>query len=125
MKKLICVFLACIVFLTAAACAKQISDSAEQPELKTYFLVDDEVDELAKTSIAFSEGNRFTFTFSMLSSYLCAGTYTVDGSTLTLNDESGGYHYTFNIVDNTLVFVAAESSEPLWGADFSDGAVFK
>lgn len=67
----------------------------------------------------------FTFTFSMISSYIGVGTYTEKDDRLTLYTDDGQYVYVFDIIEDNLVFDADASSSMTWFADIPDGAVFE
>ena len=70
------------------------------------------------------EDGEFTFFFSAISSYFGYGTYQMDEHTLTLRTNDGRFLYTFDIVEDTLVFDGENSSEALWFSNITDGAVF-
>lgn len=78
------------------------------------------------------DNNIFTFTYSMLSSYLSTGKYNIEDSKLILSTDDKKYTYVFNIVGDTLIFDASKSSEmPSFSppntetvACVPDGAVF-
>lgn len=84
--------------------------------------------ELLAPSISF-DGENYTFTQSLLSSHFCHGDYTVENGRVTVRCDS--HHYVFDIVDDdTLRFVAAESSTPVHyktglSPEVTDGAVFR
>ncbi len=76
---------------------------------------------------------EFTFTFSMLSSYIGYGTYEEDNEYIVAHTKDGKNTYTFKKTDQGLIFVADRSSEmPHYGyepgaegkACVPDGAVF-
>ena len=75
-------------------------------------------------SVTLYEDGEFTFFFSAYSSYIGYGTYQMDGDTLTLRTDDGRFLYTFEIVEDTLVFDEENSSEALWYSNITDGSVF-
>ena len=85
-------------------------------------------------SLTLSSDGRFTFIYSMLSSYIGWGEYSVDGEYLVLKTDDGLYEYTFRIDGDRLIFVEGMSSpiptycyapgeEPR--CPVSDGSVFE
>ena len=124
MKKGIAVFLAAAMALPAGSCKSSAPSEGAldlEPRIYTY----SESDELIPPSIQLLEGDRFQFTFSALSSYIAFGSCRADGDTLVLNTDDGDFRYTFKITEDGLVFDAANSSENIWYADFTDGALFQ
>lgn len=75
--------------------------------------------------IVLGEDGSFTFTFSHLSSYVGYGQYTLKDDVLTLKTDDGQYHYTFKVVDGTLVLDGKNSSKETWNGEFKDGSVFE
>ena len=80
------------------------------------------------------QSQQFTFAFSMLSSYLVAGTYEEDDELIVARGEDGNHVYTFRKDGQTISFVAEQSSPmPMFaysaGAESEvcvpDGAVFQ
>ena len=120
MKKLLCFLLAVTLLVTLIGCTKKDGDL----ELRTYSY-GSKSDPTSQSSITFHEDKKFTFIFSPLSSYIGEGTYVLNGNSLLLKTDDGKYHYTFKIVDNTLVFDAKKSSDMIWFAKFSNGSIFK
>jgi len=84
-----------------------------------------ESEEPSKPIVLLKDGNRFTFTYSLLSSYYAIGSYEIDDGNLILKTDDGEYKYVFKIKDNTLIFNAKESSEIPSYANVPDGAVFE
>jgi len=84
-----------------------------------------ESEEPSKPTVSLEDGNRFTFTYSLLSSYYAVGSYEIDDGNLILKTDDGEYKYVFKIKDNTLIFNAKESSEIPSYANVPDGAVFE
>jgi hypothetical protein len=75
--------------------------------------------------VSLEDGNRFTFTYSLLSSYYAVGSYEIDDGNLILTTDDGENKYVFKIKDKTLIFNAKESSEIPSYANVPDGAVFE
>lgn len=121
MKRLIAVMLLIVLCITISACAEKSSDKGL--ELRKYSF--QESDDIVPASVTLMEDNKFQFIFSAMSSYICMGSYSVDGDKLLLNADEGGFYYTFNITADGLVFDAENSSDNLWFADFTDGSVFR
>lgn len=75
----------------------------------------------------FFDGESYTFGQSLLSSHLCRGGYEVANGRVTARCDE--HHFVFDIVDeNTLRFVAAESSKPTnykGEPQITDGTVFR
>ena len=84
-----------------------------------------EAEEPAKPIVLLKDGYRFTFTYSLLSSYYAIGSYEIDDGNLILTTDDGENKYVFKIKDKTLIFNAKESSEIPSYANVPDGAVFK
>lgn len=84
-----------------------------------------ESEEPSKPTVSLEDGNRFTFTYSLLSSYYAVGSYEIDDGNLILKTDDGEYKYVFKIKDNTLIFNAKESSEIPSYANVPDGAAFE
>ena len=80
---------------------------------------------IIKPSVVLEENNKFTFTFSAVSSYIGRGSYELSDNHLYLRTEDGNYQYVFNVADNHFVFDAEHSSPFLWYSDIVDGAVFE
>lgn len=84
-----------------------------------------ESQKLMKPSFTLYESGRFQISFSLESSYVGIGAYTIENGRLILKTDDGNYIYCFDIVENTYVFDAETSSDALWFSDISDGAVFE
>ena len=70
------------------------------------------VESVVKPNIILSNsGNRFQFTYSVLSSYIAVGNYELTDDKLTLKTDDGNNIYVFNVEGNTFVFDASKSSE--------------
>lgn len=57
------------------------------------------------------QSKKFTFTYSLLSSYFAAGTYEEDNEFIVAHSDDGNYKYTFKKDGQNIVFVADKSSE--------------
>ncbi len=57
------------------------------------------------------QSKKFSFTFSMLSSYFAMGTYKEDDEYITAYTDDNKYMYTFKKDDQSLAFVAVKSSQ--------------
>lgn len=69
-------------------------------------------EEVVVPYVLLEENNRFVFMYSVLSSYLPVGTYSVDGDKLILTtDDETESIYVFSIKKNKIVFVADESTD--------------
>lgn len=124
MKKSIILMLILIVLSSAiVGCSRDSKTTEQYVPAGTYVMQESE--EPIKPSISLKDDNRFTFTYSALSSYLPIGSYEVDNGVLTLITDDGKYTYIFAIKDNTLIFNATESSEISSYVDLPDGSVFK
>lgn len=105
--------------------------------VKTYKMevgsdVDEELKDLWTPGLSLNEITKEgSFGFDLLSSYLHAGTYEVEGDVLTLTDHEGTYHFRFKRIDeNTLEFIQEGSSsvaltDERMGIPVYDGAQFK
>ena len=76
-------------------------------------------------SITLFDNGRFTFIFSVYSSYVGLGDYDLEENRLTLRTDDGKHIYFFDIVDDALIFDAGASSDILWPSDIFDRAVFR
>lgn len=99
------------------------------PQVKTtglYVMERGESDYPVMPRISF-DGESYTFGQSLLSSHLCRGGYEVANGRVTVRCNE--HHFVFDILDeNTLRFVAAESSKPInykGEPHVTDGAVFR
>ena len=128
MKKLTAVLLALLVLWSCTACGER--DAGEigiDSELGQVYICT-EVDSVIRPSVRLLAENRFSFTFSAVSSYLGVGTYSIRGDRLVLHTDDGTYTYTFRTEGEDmerLIFVADESSDFLHFGEFGDGAVFE
>jgi hypothetical protein len=105
-----------------------------EPEGKAYFY-DDSPEIMPPSIFLADEDNYFSFSFSLLSSYLAYGEYELTDKTLTLKTYDGKNVYVFYVVEDGFSFCAekssaipryrysAESTEAI--SPVPDGAVFK
>lgn len=124
MKKIIAVILFLLVLtFTLPGC---INSKTEEQHISVGTYVMEESEEpVLKPRISLKDDNKFNFSYSPLSSYLCMGSYEVDNGFLILKTDDGNYKYVFEIKDKTLVFIATESSDIPSYANVVDGSVFK
>ena len=91
--------------------------------LRTFFAGD--TDEPMGSRLTLFESGKFSFMFSLLSSYIGHGTYTVENDRLTLNTDDGKYRLVFEIAGETLIFDAKASTPQSFGTSLKDGMVFE
>lgn len=84
-----------------------------------------ESDEIVKPTITLFDNGMFQFNFSAFSSYIGIGEYILENNRLTLNTNDEKFTYTFDVVNDNLVFDADNSSDMLWFSDIHDGCVFE
>ena len=104
-------------------CSKTPKTAVQNIPVGTYIMRESK--EPAKPIVLLKDGDRFTFTYSLLSSYYAIGSYEIDDGNLILTTDDGENKYVFKIKDKTLIFNAKESSEIPSYANVPDGAVFK
>lgn len=82
-----------------------------------------DVSPIHSTFLTLTSDGRFSMTFSMISSYIGIGSYTVDGDKLTLRTDDGEFFYTFFIEDggNALAFDEENSSKMTWFSEMKNG----
>ncbi len=77
-------------------------------------------------SVTLYENNTFTFFFSLISSYIGHGTFTMTDDRLVLETDAGdGFVYAFTVQDDTLIFDEGASNGFLWYSGITDGTVFE
>ncbi len=91
--------------------------------LRTYSFQGKEFTESARLSLY--DSGQFFFGFSPISSYLGAGTYTVEDGQLIARTSDGKFTYVFDLVDDTLVFDGEASSDMVWFSGLEDGSVLQ
>jgi len=124
MKKLLFMkFLLLILTCVLVGCSNNPKTTEQYKPIRAYVMQESE--EPIKPIVALEDRNKFTFTYSALSSYIAIGSYEVDDDNLILKTDDGKYKYIFKIEDNTLIFNAKESSEIPPFANVPNGAIFK
>ena len=116
-------FLLLVLALVIVGCSNTPETADQYIPSGNYIMQESE--EPSKPIVLLKDGNRFTFTYSLLSSYYAIGSYEIDDGNLILKTDDGEYKYVFKIKDNTLIFNAKESSEIPSYAIVPDGAVFE
>ena len=116
-------FLLLVLALVIVGCSNTPETADQYIPAGNYIMQESE--EPSKPTVSLEDGNRFTFTYSLLSSYYAVGSYEIDDGNLILKTDDGEYKYVFKIKDNTLIFNAKESSEIPSYANVPDGAVFE
>lgn len=99
------------------------AEGEEEAEIPSQYYVCEMQDDQASLSLLPQSG-RFSFSASMLSSYLGVGSYEEKEDMLLLYTDDGQYHYAFRRVGASLVFVAEQSSDPGVSC-LTDGAIFR
>lgn len=103
--------------------------NSQTSELSIGTYVFEASDDIIKPTISLEKDNKFSFTYSGLSSYLPMGTYTIDNNRLLLNTDDTADNkkivYVFEIKNETLIFSADKSTPIPSFANVPDGAVFK
>ena len=117
--KILLLALTCFI----AGCSNN-SKTTEQFVLTRAYVMQESEDPM-KPVVLLNENNKFSFTYSALSSYIAIGTYEVDNDNLVLKTDDGKYKYVFKIKDDCLIFNAKESSSFPSYANVPDGAIFK
>ncbi|WP_251353618.1 M56 family metallopeptidase [Hominisplanchenecus murintestinalis] len=110
----------------------EASDAVKTYKMEVGADVDEELKDLWTPGLSLNEITKEgSFGFDLLSSYLHAGTYEVEGDILTLTDYEGTYHFRFKRIDkDTLEFIQEGSSsvaltDERMGIPVYDGAQFK
>ena len=116
-------FLLLVLALVIVGCSNTPETADQYIPSGNYIMQESE--EPSKPTVSLKDGNRFTFTYSLLSSYYAVGSYEIDDGNLILKTDDGEYKYVFKIKDNTLIFNAKESSEIPSYANVPDGAAFE
>ena len=126
MKKLFymkCLLLLMVLTWTLIGCSNNSKTTDQSISVGTYIM--EESEEVIKPVVSLQADNKFTFTYSMLSSYLPIGSYEVDNGNLILKTDDNKYKYVFKIKDNSLIFNEKESSEMPSFANVPNGAIFE
>lgn len=116
MKKLISLLLLMLFFLAACSGVERLSPGD--------YIYSGSSDPLYPI-LSIERGNKFNFTYSVLSSYIAYGKYELSGDKLLLKTADGKNEYRFRVDGDTLIFNAEDSSKLPDYADVPDGAVFK
>lgn len=116
-----CIFLL-TVFLFLGGCSKANTASSD---IKPKSYVYNNSQEAVKPCIVLEEDNTFTFTFSVLSSYIAVGNYEVKDGRLILETSDRKYKYVFKADNGKLILEVEKSSEFPSYANIPDGAVFE
>lgn len=96
-----------LILIFACGCS---NDNFSTLEIGKYVIEHSE--EVEVPYILLEENKRFVFMYSLLSSYLPEGTYSIDGNKLILTtDDETESIYVFLIKKNKIVFVASESTD--------------
>ncbi len=106
MKKIISLFFAVLFGVCCFGCASEI-------ELKSGIYVFENSGMMMDPTLEIdTEKQFFSFSYSMLSSCLPTGTYTIENNVLTAETHDGENTYRFQIVDeNTLKYIVDGSSD--------------
>ncbi len=145
MKKILCLFLACILSVAVIGCQQDIDDettatstpeettenstleettTSPRPQLyASYVFGLHELDSFDQSTVGLFENGQFSFIFNGLSSYIGLGEYTIEGDTLLLETFDDNRLYTFTIVEDGIIF-DAENSDYTWTGLFEDGDKF-
>jgi len=124
MKRLLFMNLLLLVLMWGlAGCSNNPKTAEQYIPVGTYVM--HESKEPLKPFVSLKDSNKYTFTYSGLSSYLAIGSYEENDGNLILNTDDGKFKYVFKIKERTLVFKAKESSEMPSFANVPDGAIFE
>lgn len=104
MKKLIC----CTMLLTLMLLYGCSNDTVPTLSVGKYVL--EGTDEVIAPYVLLDDDQRFVFMYSVLSSHLPQGIYSVDGDKLILTADGDQAAYVFEIEDKAIAFVADESA---------------
>lgn len=128
MKKILLVFILLLVQLQLLACSANKETSIIKEG--TYVLEQSESNQMNVPTILIEEGNYFTFSYDILSSYFTKGTYELKDNIATMTTEDGLYSYVFLIENGSLIFQKDKSSDiklndERMGIQITDQAKFK
>ncbi|MBQ3007628.1 MAG: hypothetical protein IJD78_08720 [Clostridia bacterium] len=98
-------------------------EDMRKPKAVYSYMENDEKPLVGAKVILYSD-TEIMFSYSLLSSYIPHGTYTVNHGKLVMKTDDGRYTYTFNFSGDNLIFDAAHSSE-LPEYNYGDGTKFK
>lgn len=102
-----------------------LHENLELPELTTGRYTYEKENIIDSAYLEIEENQAFTFNYSLLSSYIARGKYTVEGNEIHCKTDDGLYEYIFTVKDGTLVFNKHRSSKLPEFAKLSNLAVFK
>ncbi len=117
-------FLFLILMGLLGGCSNEIKTTELNLPIGKYVLQESE--QIMKPVVSLEDSNKFSFSYSMLSSYFNYGSYTEEDGNLILKTDDGMFKYVFKVKGNTLIFNSKESSEkegPLH-TNVLDGSVF-
>lgn len=115
-------FLLMVLIWALIGCSNNPKTTEQYIPIGTYAMQESE--EPVKPVVSLEDSNKFTFSYSVLSSYIAIGSYEVDDDNLILRTDDGEYKYVFKIKDDILIFDEKESSKIPSFANVSDGAIF-
>ena len=123
MKRFFLLVLSIATIIGVAACSNNAKIADQDIPIGTYIM--EESEDFMKPIIKLEGNNKFTFNYSLLSSYFAFGSYVEDElGNLILKTDDGKFQYVFKIKDKTLIFNASESAEIQPYANVPDGAIF-
>ena len=110
MKKLfIAKSLFLILIIILVGCSIDTKTTEQYLSIGTYTMQESE--EIMKPTVLLEDGNKFTFNYSLFSSYYNFGSYEENDGNLILKTDDGIFKYVFKIKGDTLIFNEKESSE--------------
>ncbi len=108
-KSYIAKYLLLILISLLVGCSNDNKNTEQYLPIGNYIM--EESEEIIKPIVSLEDGNKFTFNYSVFSSYYNHGSYEEEGSNLILETDDGMFKYVFKIKDDTLIFNEKESSE--------------
>ena len=121
MKKIFTLVLSVALIIGVSGCSNNVK--TEPIPVGTYEM--NKSEEALKPSVLLEEDNKFTFNYSVLSSYIAVGSYEEDGDDLILKTDDNEFEYVFKIKGKTLIFNEKGSSEMPSFANVKDGSIFE
>lgn len=107
---------------------EELSADSEVDVLSGRYIMEHEDEgEVRVPTLWFYKDHKFSFTWSVLSSYYAFGTYEIQGQDVILKTDDGAYEYIFRAEEDSLIFDQDRSSEvKTYEGDLevTDGAVF-
>jgi len=116
-------FLLLVSLWVLIGCSNNLKTTEQYIPVGTYVMQESE--EPVKPNVSLKDSNKFTFIYSVLSSYIPMGSYVEEDGNLILKTDGGEFKYVFKVKDSTLIFNAKESSGIPSFANVPDGAIFK